>query len=109
LPPLVYIVLAAWPLDEALQEVIAGTGCGAVLDPRVGDRATEPVTAALPNVLLDTAVRGLADMAGLKPVRMDNLFYVTTPENAGRLRAEQERHLRPPSRKYAGNPSSSLK
>jgi hypothetical protein len=91
LPPLVYVELDEVPLHEALRQVAAGTGYGVVLDPRVGDRSRVSVTATLPNVPVDTAVRVLADMAGLKPVRLDNVLYVTLPENAARLQAEQER------------------
>jgi RNA polymerase sigma factor (sigma-70 family) len=100
--PLVYSVFDQHPLGEALVELAAHTEYTVVVDPRLGDRAKVPVTAKLPNVPLDTAVRVLADMGGLKPVRLDNVFYVTTPENADRLRAEHEReHPAPAEKKTA--------
>jgi hypothetical protein len=42
----------------------------------------------LANVPVDTAVRILADAANLSVVQMDNTFYLTTSENATRLRKE---------------------
>jgi hypothetical protein len=77
-------------LDEALQDLATRTGFSIVVDVRTADKKQTQVTANLANVPLDTAVLLLADMADLKPVLLDNVFYVTTPENAAKLRAEQE-------------------
>ena len=55
-------------------------------------------TATLTNVPIDTAVRLLADMAGLQVIQVDNVLYVTTPENATRFAAElQKRYLIAPT------------
>jgi hypothetical protein len=63
-----------------------------VIDPRVGkEKASIPITAWLPNVPLETAVHLLADMGGLSVVRMDNVFYVTTPENAAKWKLRFKR------------------
>jgi hypothetical protein len=102
--PLVYRVLDQRPLGEALVELAEHTEYTVVIDPRLGDRAKVPVTAKLPNVPLDTAVCVLADMGGLKPVRLDNVFYVTTPENADRLRAEHEREHPAPAEPKKATP-----
>jgi hypothetical protein len=56
-----------------------------VLDVRAADKAKVPVTVRFVNTPLDTAVRLLADMAELKPYAVDNLYFVTTRENADRL------------------------
>ncbi len=64
-----------------------------MLDARVGEAAKVPVSAELTNVPLDTAVRLLADMAGLKSVQIDNVVYVTTPANAAVLQKEQEQKM----------------
>jgi RNA polymerase sigma factor (sigma-70 family) len=95
--PLVYTVFDQRPLEEALREVTVRTDYTVVMDARLGDKGRVAVTAVLPNVPLDTAVRVLADMGGLRPVRLDNVFYVTTPENADRLRAEQEQEQPAPT------------
>ena len=47
--------------------------------------------AQLNNVPTDTAVRLLANMAGLSVARLDNVLYVTTRENAAAAQADQER------------------
>ena len=49
------------------------------------------VTARLANVPVDTALRVLADMAGLKVVRMENVFYITSAENAEKLEKEKKK------------------
>jgi hypothetical protein len=70
------------PLEDALQALENNTDFNIVLDPRVGAKARTPVTARIRNVPLDSAVKILADTAGLKPVFVDNVLYVTTKANA---------------------------
>ena len=77
------------PLKLALRSVSNKTGSNIVLDPRAGEKAQTAVTARLMNVPVDTAVRILADMADLQVVRLDNVLYVTTRENAARLQAQR--------------------
>jgi hypothetical protein len=38
---------------------------------------------------VDAAVRVIADMVDLQPVTMENIYYVTTKENAERLRRQE--------------------
>ncbi|HEX5271997.1 MAG TPA: hypothetical protein VFW33_15980 [Gemmataceae bacterium] len=81
------------PLAEALRELARQSEMNVVVDARAAEKVKAPVSARLVNAPLDTAVRTLADMAGLKPFPVDNLLYVTTADNADRLR-EQERRRR---------------
>ena len=46
------------------------------------------MTLQLEDVPLETAVRLLARLAGLKPVRLDNVLFVTTEERADKLRPD---------------------
>jgi hypothetical protein len=87
--PLVSAVFERVPLAEALKELARQSGMNVVVDARVAERAKLPVSARFLNAPLDTAVRVLADMAGLKPSALDNLLYVTTPDNANRLDEQQ--------------------
>jgi RNA polymerase sigma factor (sigma-70 family) len=89
--PLVVVRFEQRPLAEALQQLAASTGYSIVVDGRAADKGKTPVSATLTNVPLDTAVRVLADMADLKPVLVDNLFYVTTRDNAARFEADLDR------------------
>ncbi len=73
------------PPAHALDE-LTDSSFSIVLDRRVADKAGVEVSARLANVPLDLAVDVLADTAGLKAVRMKNLLYVTSPENAAKLR-----------------------
>ncbi len=77
------------PLESALKE-LSRPGKNIVLDGRVAKEAQTLVTADLTIVPQDTAVRILADMAGLKMVTLDNVLYVTSKENALVLIEEQE-------------------
>jgi hypothetical protein len=91
--PLVHRTFDKVPLDQALRDLSDRADYCVVLDARVGEKGKAPVTARFLNAPLDTAVRLLADMSGLRSVQMDNVLYVTTKENAAaweaRLRKEQ--------------------
>jgi hypothetical protein len=93
---LVHVDFDRRPLNEALRELAESEGINVVIDPRTGDKGKTPITLILNNVAFETAVRLLADMAELKVVAVNNVFYVTTDANAKALRAEQEK-LRPPA------------
>ena len=96
-PPLVTAHFNKVPLEAALKDL--GRSNNVVLDSRAAKEGQTPVTADLTNVPLDTAVRMLADMAGLRVVPLDNVLYLTTPENAKRLREEQAQLDAEPTRK----------
>jgi hypothetical protein len=85
--PLVRSNFEKLPLRDALRELAQQAEYNIVLDSSVDDEAAKtPVTARLRNAPLDTAVRLLADMAGLRVVQTANVLYVTTPEKAEALR-----------------------
>jgi RNA polymerase sigma factor (sigma-70 family) len=87
-PPLVLVweEFRKVPLENALAALSASTGANIVVDARVEEKAAAKVSARLMNVSIDNAVRVLADMAGLAVVRLENVLYVTSPENAARLK-----------------------
>jgi RNA polymerase sigma factor (sigma-70 family) len=89
--PLVWDVLENVPVGQALGRVAEFSGYPVVIDPRVADKVKTNVDAQLNNVPTDTAVRLLANMAGLSVARLDNVFYVTTRENAAALQADEDR------------------
>jgi hypothetical protein len=61
-----------------------------LVDPRVSKEAQSPVTLQLDDVPLETAVRLMAEVSGLKAVRMGNVLFVTNKANAAELRAEPD-------------------
>jgi type II secretory pathway component HofQ len=89
--PLVHANVDRLLLNEALKLLAEQAEFNVVIDARVGDKAKTTVTARLHNVPIDTAVRLLADMAGLKAVQVDNVLYVTSAENAKALQEEPEK------------------
>jgi hypothetical protein len=94
LPPVKQATFDKKPLHEALKDLVEGTGYNLVIDTtRLGDKARTPVTTALKDVPVDTAVRLVADLAGLRVVIIDNVAYLTTPENAKEMQAEQDQRL----------------
>jgi type II secretory pathway component GspD/PulD (secretin) len=76
------------PLAEAVKRLARTTGVNLVIDPRQAKAAQTQVTLKLDEVPLETAVRLLAELAGLKPAKMGNVLFVTTEERADRLRGE---------------------
>jgi len=90
--PLVSVAFEKRPLTDALKELSTLTDVSVVVDSRAGEKeGNTAVTATFKNVPLDTAVRVLADIAGLSSMLIDNVLYVTTMPNAKVLEAEQAR------------------
>ncbi|HEY1379807.1 MAG TPA: RNA polymerase sigma factor [Gemmataceae bacterium] len=86
LPPTVNAVFEARPLEKALADLAGQAGKNIVLDPRVQDKEKKlTVSAQLLNTPIDAAVLVVADMIGLEPVTIGNVYYVTTKDNAQRL------------------------
>ena len=87
-------------LADVLIELRKRTGANIVLDARVADVAKAKVSGNFNDARLLTVLQVLTDMAELKVVSMNNVFYVTSAENADRLQGEHNRELfgeRPPA------------
>jgi hypothetical protein len=78
-------------LREALQEIADATGVNIVVDPRTKELGKAPVSVTLQNADVDTVLKLLADTADLQVVLVNDVFYVTTKENARALREEKGR------------------
>ncbi len=89
--PLVWDAYEEMPLAQILPRLAETSGYNVVGDPKAKEALQTKITAQLNNVPIGTAVRLVANMAGLTAVRLDNVFYVTTTENAKNLREEQLR------------------
>lgn len=74
------------PVQKAISDLARSYALNLVIDPRVENKE---VTLNLDNVTLETAMRLLAEVGGLKSVRMDNVLYVTTEAHADKLRKEE--------------------
>jgi hypothetical protein len=82
------------PLSKALRELARNYAFNLVIDPKFTKDASKPVSLTLEGTSLETSVRLLAEMGGLKAVRMDNVLFVTNEERADKLRKE-EKDLQP--------------
>ena len=83
------------PLKDAIKELRRLTGANIVVNfsadlPRDQKML---VTATFDDVRLYTAIEILGDMAGLKPVFLNNVYYLTSPENAERLQKKVNEEL----------------
>ncbi|HEY7157355.1 MAG TPA: sigma-70 family RNA polymerase sigma factor [Gemmataceae bacterium] len=77
------------PIAQALQRIADTNDLNVVTDPRVAKNLQLKVTAQFNNVAVDTVMRLLMNMADVSMVQIDNVFYLTTAENAKQLREEQ--------------------
>ena len=91
LPPLVCAELNETPLSDALKELARNGECNILVDGRIATEAKTKVSADLVAVPVETAVRLLADQAGVKLVRLGNVYYVTSKENACTLQREEDK------------------
>lgn len=76
------------PFTDAVKELRKLTGANIVIDARCKEQAKQPVTGSFSDVRLLTALSVLADMCDLKPVAMNNVYYLTTPANAAKLQKQ---------------------
>jgi hypothetical protein len=78
-------------LASALKILSKETAANLLLDTRVADKDRKTqLTLQMEDVPLDTAVRLLAETAGLKPVKVGNVYLVTTKKIAAELRADPD-------------------
>ena len=77
-------------LGAALRQISRDTAANLILDARADKEAKAEVTLQLEDVPLETAVRLLAEMAGLKPVRVGNTLFVTKKDIANEMRNDPD-------------------
>jgi hypothetical protein len=77
-------------LAGALRRITRETAVNLILDSRVDKEAKTEVTLQVEDVPLETAVRLLSEMAGLKPVRVGNTLFVTKKEIAAEMRNDPD-------------------
>jgi hypothetical protein len=74
----------------ALKGLARDTGVNLVLDPRLTNEGKTKVTLQADDITLESTVRILSELAGVKPVRIGNVLFITGKVNATELRAEAE-------------------
>jgi hypothetical protein len=84
-PPQANVDTNKQPLAGVLDGISRDTGIRVVIDPRVAEKAMTPLTITLQGVPPETAVRLLANMVDLQAVRVDQVYYITSKENAKTL------------------------
>ncbi len=86
----VSVDLSKVDLAAAMRQIGRETAANVVVDARAEKEAKVEVTLRLEDVPLETAVRLLAEMAGLKPVRVGNTLFVTRKEIAAEMRNDPD-------------------
>jgi hypothetical protein len=78
-------------LASALKKLSKDTATNVMLDSRVAEKlAKSEVSLQMDDVPLETAVRLLAEVAGLKPMKVGNVCLVTTKAIAGEMRNDPD-------------------
>ncbi len=77
-------------LATALRQMARDAGVNVLLDARAEKDADAKLTLHLDDVPLETAVRLAAEMANLKPVRVGNVLFVTSKDNANEMRQDPD-------------------
>lgn len=77
-------------LTKALKQLARETGTNLIVDARSAKEAQTPVTLQMEDVPLETAVRLMAEMVNLKPVRVGNTLFVTSKAHANELRNDPD-------------------
>ena len=77
-------------LTTVLKKLARETATNLMVDTRAAKEAKIEVSLQMEDVPLETAVRLMAEMAGLKPVRVGNVLFVTTKANANEMRADPD-------------------
>lgn len=78
------------PAATALRQLSKETGTNLLLDSRVGKEAQGAVTLQVDDVPLETAAKLIAEMAGLKTVRVGNVLFVTDKATAQEMRQDPD-------------------
>lgn len=92
-------------LADAVKELRKLTGANIVIDARFREKAKVEVDGSFNDTRLLTVLQVLGDMADLKPVTLNNVFYLTDPKNAEKLQQQVNRELFGES--AVGNPQPS--
>jgi hypothetical protein len=75
---------------KAVKQMGRDSGVNLIIDSRVAKEAKASISLELEDVPLETALRLLSEMAGLKPVRIGNVLFVTKKETANELRNDPD-------------------
>jgi type II secretory pathway component GspD/PulD (secretin) len=82
--------LDAVPFKQAVKQLARETGANLIVDSKLAKEIDVAVTLQVEDVPLETALRLLTEAAGLKPVRLGNVIYLTSKANAQELRSDPE-------------------
>lgn len=77
-------------LSTALKRLARETGTNVLFDPKVVKEAATPLTMQLEDVPYETAVKLMTEMAGLKAVRVGNVLFICSKQQANEMRQDPD-------------------
>ena len=86
------------PVGTALKNLARTHAVSLVIDPKMAKETQTPVTLHLEDVSLESTIRLLAEMGGLKSVRVGNVLFVTSEDKAKKMRKEDLQDMQNPYR-----------
>jgi hypothetical protein len=75
---------------RAIKQLASETATNLIIDSRSAKQAKGAVTLQLEDVPLETAVRLMSEMVGLKPVRVGNVMFICSKEAAADLKTDAD-------------------
>src|SRR5579864_6693133 len=80
-------------LGEVIDQLRDVTGANILIDARLKEKMTTPITFTVNNTRLLPVLRIISDMCEIGVAVVDNVFYITSKENGERLMRQTERNL----------------
>jgi hypothetical protein len=81
----------------AIKQLARDTATNLIIDARSAKEAKGPITLQLEDVPLETAVRLMSEMVGLKPVRVGNVMFICSKAAANDLKTDTDLVPPPPA------------
>ncbi len=91
--PTVSLAVEQKPLADIVHQLRESSGANIVVDPRIKEKLTTPVTITANDTRLMTVLKIASDMCDVAPAVVDNVYYITSKENAERLTTQTELNL----------------
>ncbi len=78
---------------DVINQLRESSGANIVVDARIKEKLTTPVTITVNDTRLMTVLKIAGDMCDVAPAVVDNVYYITSKENAERLTNQTELNL----------------
>ena len=91
--PTVSLAVEQKSFADVIHQLRESSGANIVVDARIKEKMATPVTITVNDAKLMTVLKLAGDMCDVAPAVVDNVYYITTKENAERLTTQTELNL----------------